>query len=347
MMFSKSNKLFIVFVCLVAALYGVSPTYAYTTRPVPTAIQNNFYVAGERVDHKIQTIGTVQTYLLTLYLDLQQSTVGNLSVMFRAFDGLEWYVPTDDVAYAPVVVSQYGIVYSITVNLAVTTSFDDRIHEYTLCYEYITDLVCNAFRVYTDDGLIYSLGYGVDYWISEETSLYTTLYYLDDFFFTSDSTALYCTVYTIDPALCDALIPIGGLGVFTQEQLDLGLPSVGPGTPLNSITNFNGSPNSSFSSSGGWSGWLDDASKTIQSSVDRAFHDGLTWLVGSIVPSIGIDVTPLAILADYLYFFGVYISTVQAVVPIPLFKLLIDLAIWGGNLVWMMMLYGFIRRTTL
>jgi len=346
----------VVLLCLVF----VRPVLADYSRPVPTTIRTGFYLNGSNTDHVIQQLGVVGSYYLTLPVDIYAEAMSNLSVTFRVFNGVSWLVPTDDTAFAPVVDQQGGVVYSISVPLTVSTSFDDRIHELSLCWEQLNwsgntptvDLICNAFRVYTDDGSLYELGYGVDYWLSEDLSLFTTLYYLDEFFFSDSSKTFYCTTYMIDVDTCDALIPVPGLGFFSPGP-DGQLPFTPPDLPFNGVDygSFNGlsgfGSTLNTSPSGGWSGWLDDAAQGIKSTVDRAFHDGLTWIVGAVVPNVAIDVTPLNILADYMYFFGVYISTVQAVIPIPLFKFMLDLALWGGNLVWMMMLYGFVRKTAL
>ena len=329
------------YIVLILAVVLLFPAALYAqTRPIVTQVQTQFQMSGQNVDHAVQMQGSQQVYNLLLPMDHNLSSISVVSVQFQAFNGSKWYYPDDDTVAVNYIVDS-GILYGFDVILSVTTSHEDKIHEVTLCYQTIDLFItCNVFRVYTDDGSLYALGYGVDTWVDADITPFKTLYFVDEYFLTADSVPIYCTTYDIAPAMCAALIPIviprDGFSIpQSGVNFDYSSASVSTGTAILFGTD----------TGGGWPDFLEDASTTIRSTADRSFYDGLQWVVGSIVPNIGIDTAPLQILADYLYFFGVYISTVQAVVPIPLFKLMFDIALWGVNLIWVMMLWGFMRRS--
>ena len=329
---------YIVMIMAVVLLFPA--TLNAQVRPIVTQVTTYFQYNGQNVDHVVQSQGMQQTYNLLLPLDMYLDQISVVSVQFQVFNGAKWYYPDDDFVAVNYIVDS-GILYGFDVILNVTASHEDKIHELTLCYQKINlQIECNAFRVYTDDGSLYSLGYGVDTWVDAETTPFKTLYFVDEYFLTAESVPIYCTTYEIAPAMCAALIPITipgeGFSIPTSGvNFDYSGTSIATGTAFITGTD----------TGGGWNTFLDDAATTIRSTADRSFYDGLQWVIGSIVPNIGIDTTPLVILADYLYFFGVYISTVQAVVPLTLFKLMLDLALWGVNLIWVMSLWGFMRRS--
>jgi hypothetical protein len=320
------------------------------SRPVTTSIQNGFYIGGSQQDHALQLYGTTASYTLLLPLDVYSWQVQNLSFNFKVFNGYSWYFPEDDQVYTPVVTDNLGVISMISSQIDVSITLDDKIHEYTLCYEAISyqqeiSIVCNAFRVYTDDGSIYDYGYGVDFYTGDP---YTTLYYLDEYFFTAESVSLYCTFNAIE--YCSALVPVPGLGaIFNCNLTDMGCPDgvfYDPPDSPNSLDDYSGISVGRFPLSGslGITDWFAEAFNSVKSSVDRAWYDAFTWVVNSILPDIKIDVTPLRVLADYLYMFGLMVSTMRAIFPIDGMKILIDLLMWGLGALWSMMLWNFVRK---
>lgn len=343
---------FSIIVVVVLSFLFVVPVRAYFARPTFTSISSGFYLDGSNVAESFQSLGTKQTYLLMLPMDYYADQIANLSVNFRAFNGFTWYVPDDDMYYSPVVTNTDGVITLITSQIEVSTSFDDKIHEYTLCFERSLynqiDLICNAFRVYTDDGTLFDYGYGVDYY--DGSSPYITLYYLDEYFFTDASRLIYCTLSGISALSCDALVPVSGLGVFTDCSLtELGCPEGPTFDPPDGPSSLDDYVGVVLSGDGSvtpveQSDWLSRAWSSVRSTVDRSWNVAFTWMVQKVIPGFEIDVTPLKIVADYLYFYGVYVSTVRAILPIDLLKIFVDLALWGVSMLWSMMLWNFVKK---
>lgn len=331
---------YLLFVVVVIVLFLPRGAVHAAVRPTFTDIRTGFYLDGQNVAETFQSPGIEKSYLLMLPVDYYAQQVANLSVNLRVFNGYRWYIADDDQYYMPLVTEQNGVISMISGQVEINVSLDDRIHEYTLCYELLlqeVELVCNAFRVYTDDGTIYDYGYGVDYY--DGSSPYITLYYLDEFFFTDESVLIYCTLYNVAALECDALVPVPGLGVYDGSLSEYPQPP-------NSIDDYTGVTGSTGSSEQPTEseGWLSRAWATVRSTVDRSWNAAFTWMVQKVVPGFEIDVTPLKIVADYLYFYGVYVSTMRALLPLDMLKIFIDLALWGVSMLWSMMLWNFVKK---
>jgi hypothetical protein len=334
----------LVLLCLVF----VRPVSA-DVQPVPTTIQTNIYVDGVVDGALVHPYMTTKSYTLYLPMDYPTQIIGTVSMLFKVFDGTGWYNSTDDVIQPLVSEINNNYIYSISVPVSITASGVEKIHELTLCYELLysqpAQLVCNAVRWYVDDGSLGYYGYGVDYWQSIEVTPFTTLYYFDEYFI-SENRSFYCTLYTISEELCDALVPVPGLGWFDPNISIPNPPMSDPDNPeasYNSISSFGSSVYAVVIPSD----WWNQVQQSVDSTMDENVYRGFVYTFEEVLPNLDIDVTPLQILSDYLYFFGMYLSTVRAIIPLDLLLIMVNLGLWGAAFLWLMYIYRFIRTLAL
>lgn len=265
--------------------------------------------AGE--DYWYQQMGLFRpTTLIPFTADTVQCVNGNntpysLQYAVRAWDGQEWYnYPNvfNSVSYVLGASSGSWRDTFYVFNMSVLPKIDDRIIEFTACYDYMStdpfnmdsfgELIavpakqCFGHRWYMDDGTMGLTGYGVAQSASTY-SPYTTLWYVDANGFSTESWGWSCNELGV---YCNGTqVPAG----FTPPTFDNPLPITSTGSAVAA-------------------GIVDTGISVIQSNATAA----LQYVGSAILPKMDIDLGPLATLSAWLYLFGVMLSTVSPLLPV-------------------------------